>query len=73
MTKNNRRIKKYFYHRSNVGVISITDNMNKWCALPLKKVLNHTTVRVDITPVDLPEEDSPAIIAYKKRKEIYVE
>ena len=73
MAKNNRRIKKYFYHRSSVGVISITDNMDKWCALPSKKVLNHTTVRVDVTPVDIPEGDSPAVVAYKKRKGMYVE
>ena len=73
MVKNKRRIKKYFYHRSNVGVVSITDHMDKWCALPSKKVLNHTTVRVDITPVDIQEGDSINIINYKKRKGIYVE
>ena len=73
MEKNKKRIKKYFYHRSNVGVISITDNIDKWYALPPKKVLNHTTVRVDVTPVDIPEGDSPAVVAYKKRKGIYVE
>ena len=68
MEKNKKRIKKYFYHRSNLWVISITDNMDKWKAIPSKKLLNHTTVKVDITKPNIPEGDSPNIIAYKKKK-----
>ena len=68
MEKKRVRIKKYFYHKSDLGVVSITDNMNKWNALPRKTVLKHSIMNVDFTPEVRPEGDSPNIIAYKKKK-----
>lgn len=74
MEKKSRKTKNFYYHRSKEGVISITDNTSNWYAVPVKKKLKHVRFEVDFTlPEIKSEEDSPNIVAYKKKRGIYVE
>ena len=74
MEKKSRKIKNFYYHRSEEGVVSITNNTSNWYAVPVKKKLRHVRFEVDFT---LPEVksgvDSPNITAYKKKRGLILE
>ena len=72
MEKKSRKIKNYFYYRSKDGVISITNNTDTWYAVPVKKRKRAIRFTVDFTLPEVPEGDSPNIIAYKKRRGFFI-
>lgn len=64
----NKKIKNYFIYKSTEGVASITSNTKTWYAFPRKNKLRVTKFEVDCTLEDVPKEDSPKVILYKKRR-----
>lgn len=67
-----KKIKDYFYYKSEEGVVSITSNTSTWHAVPSKKKMKVTKFEVDCTLKEIPEGDSPSIIRYKKRKGFFI-
>lgn len=73
MEKKSRKIKNFYYYRSKEGVISITSNTDTWYAVPVKKKLRPIRFEVDFTVPEIKsEDDSPNIIAYKKRRGFFI-